>query len=411
MAEPLRSPALTSIARGLFLASSWTWCIGAFLPLLLLRDFGWSGFLVFALPNVLGAAAVGFLWNRERSERFVRAHPTLLAWFSTATLSFQAFFIAWMAPFVIMAARGRTGEGDALTELITAHEAPLPMVELQRALTPDGSAWWMWLAAMVLFAAVVGSARAMPRAGERAWIWLGVIVTIGSLLLWACEGFRLGEAGLAGSSALADLGWLAPAIALGFLVCPHLDASFHRVVRHDQSRWPWITFVPAFTAMILMTTSAFLLNAPGEPVLLLGGAFVAWWFMQVTFTAAVHARELRALSLRHAGWMVPAALLIGAVAGRPGFGSEATYLRFLGLYGAVFPALALLRWRGYGSAAILGFLAIAIPAFEVGFIGPRGLEGPRWAWAVLIPVLLLLVLVVPPRTMEKNRQGTPRIAE
>ena len=44
-----------------FLAMSWTWCIGMFLPVLLLRDLGLGGFLVFAIPNILGAAAMGWL--------------------------------------------------------------------------------------------------------------------------------------------------------------------------------------------------------------------------------------------------------------------------------------------------------------------------------------------------------------
>ena len=37
-----------------FLASSWTWCIGMFLPVLMIRDYGGWGWAVFALPNILG---------------------------------------------------------------------------------------------------------------------------------------------------------------------------------------------------------------------------------------------------------------------------------------------------------------------------------------------------------------------
>ncbi|MDB5302268.1 MAG: hypothetical protein JWO87_3931, partial [Phycisphaerales bacterium] len=48
---------LFALGWGAFLACSWTWCIGMFLPVLLVRDFGEMGWLVFAAPNVVGAAA------------------------------------------------------------------------------------------------------------------------------------------------------------------------------------------------------------------------------------------------------------------------------------------------------------------------------------------------------------------
>ena len=44
-----------------YLACSWTWCIGMFLPVLLVRDYGVWGWIVFAVPNVLGAAAMGWV--------------------------------------------------------------------------------------------------------------------------------------------------------------------------------------------------------------------------------------------------------------------------------------------------------------------------------------------------------------
>ena len=38
-----------------------------YLPVILLRRFGWLGFLAFAVPNVLGCAAFGYVlrptWN------------------------------------------------------------------------------------------------------------------------------------------------------------------------------------------------------------------------------------------------------------------------------------------------------------------------------------------------------------
>ena len=86
---------------GAYLACSWTWCIGMFLPALLLRDMGWAGFLIFAIPNVLGAAAMGWvLTSRSDSVRFVEKHASAIEWFSIITLGFHLFWILWLASFV-----------------------------------------------------------------------------------------------------------------------------------------------------------------------------------------------------------------------------------------------------------------------------------------------------------------------
>ena len=49
------SPArlLSTAGWGIYLSCSWTWCIGMYLPVILLRDFGWPWLLAFAIPNVL----------------------------------------------------------------------------------------------------------------------------------------------------------------------------------------------------------------------------------------------------------------------------------------------------------------------------------------------------------------------
>jgi hypothetical protein len=43
-----------------YLGMSWTWCIGMFLPVLLVRDYGIGAWWIFAIPNVVGAAAMGW---------------------------------------------------------------------------------------------------------------------------------------------------------------------------------------------------------------------------------------------------------------------------------------------------------------------------------------------------------------
>src|SRR4051812_32860256 len=73
-----------------YLATSWTWCIGMFLPVLLVRDYGTWGWFVFALPNVVGAAAMGWiLRTREQSVRIVDQHRFACLAFSFVTITFQ----------------------------------------------------------------------------------------------------------------------------------------------------------------------------------------------------------------------------------------------------------------------------------------------------------------------------------
>src|ERR1044071_551865 len=81
-----------------YLACSWTWCIGMFLPVLLVRDFGAWGYAVFAAPNVAGAAAMGWVLRRQgASEWLVQRHGGVWRVFSIVTVAFQFMFLYWMA--------------------------------------------------------------------------------------------------------------------------------------------------------------------------------------------------------------------------------------------------------------------------------------------------------------------------
>ena len=85
---------LATLGWAVFLGMSWTWCIGMFLPVLMVRDFGFRGWVVFAVPNVVGAAAMGrVLRDAGASERVVATHPTACAAFSAVTILFQVMFV------------------------------------------------------------------------------------------------------------------------------------------------------------------------------------------------------------------------------------------------------------------------------------------------------------------------------
>ncbi|MEC8319986.1 MAG: hypothetical protein VX012_01160, partial [Planctomycetota bacterium] len=85
----------STVGWGCYCASSWTWCIGMFLPIILLARFGWPGFWAFLIPNVLGCAAFGYIFDAESSRRFATDHARAIRWFAAATIAFQVFFLGW----------------------------------------------------------------------------------------------------------------------------------------------------------------------------------------------------------------------------------------------------------------------------------------------------------------------------
>src|SRR5688572_14799987 len=85
-----------------YLGMSWTWCIGMFLPVLLVRDYGISAWWIFAIPNVVGAAAMGWvLRSAQRSHGLVAHHAPATTLFSLVTIAFHAFFVLWIGKILL----------------------------------------------------------------------------------------------------------------------------------------------------------------------------------------------------------------------------------------------------------------------------------------------------------------------
>lgn len=107
-----------------------------------------------------------------------------------------------------------------------------------------------------------------------------------------------------------------------------------------------------------------------------------------------------------------AAVLLGAVLGCPSLGGEPLYLRFLGLYGIVFPGLLLLGLRGRGGLLSAAFLVAAIPCYEAGFVGwgvgPETPTGPRLAWARSWRLGVLAGIVLPSRDNGRGAAAEPQ---
>ncbi len=354
-------PLLLTIAWGLFLASSWTWCIGMYLPVVMLREYGWAGFLAFALPNVLGCAAFGWVFTRARSEQWRSRAGVAMAAFSAVTVAFHVFFLGFVT-------RGLFATGT---------EAAAGTV-------------------ILLILLMLGAALALALAPQRSWPWLGALVYCTSLLAFAIFLDPLGRSALAahewsGVRPLAELPWLVPTLIFGFLLCPALDLSFHRARRESPSRMSFLVFGLSFAVILVFTAAYAPALADGVPSLI-----AAHLASQSLFTVAVHLRELRE-SRDRGEWSIPRTWLVVGSAAIVGIAapSESNYLRFLAFYGLIFPAFVLFsvrsprggtRRRGLVLAAIV---LLSLPIQEVGFIEFR-------TPLLVIPLLAIAAVVLWP---------------
>ena len=349
------------ILWGAYLACSWTWCIGMFLPALLLRDMGWAGFLIFAIPNVVGATAMGWLLKtRLDSTRFVENHPDAIWWFSSITLAFHLFWLLWLTSFIRSA-------------------LPLPAHVLTGA-----------LGATLAFALIATWTIRRSRAPQLAALLL--TFSLGVLIASFCTtNATHAELIQAAPQSRAPL-WMLPVTLFGFLLCPYLDITFHHARQQLDTRKNArlgfsIGFIAFFFLMILLTTryagviTGALSGRNPTPFASpwLAAGILTHLLCQWLFTVHIHlnrihtipgARPKRPLLLL----LVVASGLIGLAAPRlPSHagltGGEIIYRLFMSAYGLLFPAFILYRvilkrkWRMMWIAT-----ALASPMFWMGFI-------------------------------------------
>lgn len=353
-----------------FLGCSWTWCIGMFLPALLVRDYGVVGWIIFAIPNVIGAAAMGAVLQEARaSRRFVDKHRAACTAFSAVTILFHIFFLAWVV-------RGLVGPAVAWLAL------PFTIVFLwalwtDRRATVTG--WLVLLCSLAIFAASVGIAPPPP----------APFTTFGT-------------------APLANFLGLTAVCFFGFTFCPYLDLTFHRA-RRATGRNNGVTaffagFGGCFAVMIIFSLWYARWLIPGNWALLprrLAWLIALHMLIQSAFTIAAHIRSMvadwrigsgRGLLL---GGLPAVALLVayslGKTPTRPGITpGEMVYTLFLGFYGLIFPGYVWICATGRGRetraplAWMLALLAAA-PLFWFGFV-----DG-RMVWT--LPGLLILLLI------------------
>jgi hypothetical protein len=366
------SGSLRTVLSGFALATSWTWCIGMFAPIVIGQLMGWPGILAFAIPNILGCALFGYLRSAERSREETRDHAAMMAFFSAATIAYQVFFAGWLwGPVLGENFRMTPGEGTALASGASFGAAVL------LAAIPRGVLWML-------------AALAYPLS----------LLTF-AFLPWSfifggeSQGIAFNSLALEGAWAPMDLALVLPTIVFGFALSPNLDLTFHRArqeVPAGARPTNFAVFGVTFASMLVLTV-CYLAAGPGA---LNNPAVRTHMAIQLALTSALHLSELRLVRIAP-----NARLVLGLGAGFVGLlaallaPNRDTYLRFLGLYGLLFPAYAFLALRLIGRPrpihwiALLASLAVVTPLLDQSFTDEPTLWTPL---AVIVPVAVVLLV-------------------
>ena len=354
-----------------------------FLPVLLLRDFGWLGWVIFAVPNVVGAAAMGTLVRSGHASRAMEVgHGRAMQAFALVTIAFQVYAVGG-----IFAAVGGGWVWSAVALLVVLALVPV----VRRASSLVMLAPLVWLASVALVASGLIAADVDP-------------------LAWATLPDDLDPLHAVG---------LAIACLFGFGLCPYLDPTFHaarqlsdRTERGGTDAGP-ASFGVGFGVLFLTMIVGTLLYAPAYGTTLI----LAHVVMQASYTVACHRRAMAdthrrtcgdglrgsgmsglmwaglliallvAVDLAAVAYWVPERVLGGYAVG------EGFYRVFLGCYGLAFPAYVWLLivgrppearptrqdWLVYAVAVTL-----ALPFFSSGFVGGSMI----WTGVGLLIVLL-----------------------
>ncbi len=376
---PLPAP-LRTLAWAVYLGMSWTWCVGMFLPVILYREFGFDAWLAITVPNVIGAASVGFTLARPgRSEAIIARHREAFVGFTAVTLAFHAFFLFWLA-----------------------HAGLIPPLAA---------------AAAVAVGITVGFVN---RRNVAIDLLLGLAVLAVSATVAAHGLMHVGAAQIVPphpprtTTAMVSL---AVVCTFGFLFCPYLDLTFHRACQSLPPNPKRAAFAVGLGAIFLSMIAGTLLYAPdfnrGYVGAFTAAGLSTWvashFCVQCGYKGAVHLRALPQWRptdalLWIAAFATAALFAVGVVAhvylGYRGWDDllapgQVYYRMFMSFYGLLFPGyvwICMLPLPGRPapgatrrSLTVLAVaLAIATPMFWVGFLVDR------WV-GILVGVSVLLL--------------------
>jgi hypothetical protein len=347
---------MKTLAWAVFLGVSWTWCIGMYLPVLLLSHLGIGGFLVLAVPNVLGAAAMGWvLRDAQASRRWVAQHHTACVWFSLTTILFHAFFAAWLIRKI-----AGPDTGAAIAVIF----------------------WLFWIILQ------------WRRGGKFLATLLALTVSLVALVWGLWRGELPYVARPIPTLALPPIQalWMAPVFFFGFALCPYLDLTFHDARQHlnrTQARIAFsLGFGGVFLLMLLFTLAysgwmVAYFDRQRYPQLAL--ILAAHLIVQTCITAALHTQQVAA-HVRRITFaqfaLFSAALIIAVLVGvldrdriayhgvRLG---ELVYRCLTAFYGLGFPAFIWLRIipPARSNLRLAVAILLAVPLYWIGFVEER----------------------------------------
>ncbi len=391
---PARGPGW-AVLWGCFLGCSWTWVIGMVFPVLLLRDYGFWGWVVFAVPNVIGAAAMGFVLRTPDVARSVwRKHRGAVRWFSDVTLAFHVFVLMWLG-----------------TELFGPAAWVAAAVPLMMLVPSRRKAWGPWLPAAAAGVALVSwgcwsYAARLPGAGAMVYEFFGMTREPATPALPVTPPPRL---------TATDLLIFLPASITGFLCCPYLDGTFLRARASTTIKTGRFAFAFGF-GVVFFSMIAFSLIYAAWLIPAFAGQPIDWsnaWaiviglhlLLQATFTMTLHLREREYLNPtgRQLGGLTLLLILAFTLvllqrqhAGVLGVTwAEIGYRSFLLMYGLTFPAyvwLVMLKRGNVTRAALLRFGVTCLVAVPMGWVG--FVTGPAW-WLLGALAIVTLAKLVP----------------
>jgi len=349
-----------------FLGCSWTWVIGMVFPVLLLRDYGPWGWVVFAVPNVLGAAAMGtVLWKPAWSARVVEKHRDMGLRFSEVTIAYHGFVLGWLlmrqwgvsvalaavGAMLIIWSRVRGDRGAGVTAVIVA----------------AASALWLGYGYVV--------------APDDAWV--GVFRETQSITP------RLRT---------LDLVLFAPAALLGFLCCPYLDLTFHRARMATAPLTGAAAFAIGFGVVFLAMIVGSLMYAglllpalarqPFELPATWNVVLVVHITLQLAFTVAAHAHEVTRRvpsgAVVRLVLLASLAVAVGWWVGQPGSGAADT--AGVGDYARTIDELARPEQADAATQPAAPPMTRGETIYRL-FLLCYGLIFPAYVWLCMIPTL------------------------
>jgi hypothetical protein len=329
--------------------------LGGFFPLILSRDYGWPALVAFTVFNVGGAAAMGFYFKQKSQQtHFVTKHKVAIGNFSYITIAYQLFFVAWLGAMI----------GQMLL---------LPSV----------------LLLALLFYLAKGQIRQISVA----------VYGISFILFTA---FWSSDWPPVEHSAKTYWPHAVMPLAIGFILSPYLDITFHKAYRESDK--PALSFALGFGVLFLSLIGFVFLYAGSLSEVAFNQAIpsaviypiIAFLIIQVSFTIAAHCAELREQEfLGSIKQIVAVCAFSGFVIALVSFTQTASipwvniplhetmYKGFLFFYSLVFPLYLLL---GSSKTKYLWVLALCTPAYAVGF-----LIGGTYSFALSVGVVLIVL--------------------